>query len=115
MQNFSMNSKMVHEGKEYQIRTSNNGRLNKVICSLFRDGDFINSKEIEYKNISAKNELLAVIDQLEMHRNKGYHPVIMLDDNRLPHGGKPRLAKVELRKRGWTCLLDYQQTLWIKL
>ncbi len=40
--------------------------------------------------------------------------VILLDDNNLPGGGKPRLAKEWLAKKGWTCVMDYQQSLWIK-
>ncbi len=40
--------------------------------------------------------------------------VILIDDNNLAGGGKPRLAKFLLIERGWRCLLDHQQTLWIK-
>jgi len=40
--------------------------------------------------------------------------IVLIDDNRLPGGGKPRLAKQYLYQHGWTCLLDYQQTLWVK-
>lgn len=40
--------------------------------------------------------------------------IILIDDNSLAGGGKPRLAKRLLRQLGWTCVLDYQQTLWIK-
>lgn len=43
------------------------------------------------------------------------HPgtVVLLDDNDLPGGGKPPLAKAWLRERGWHCILDDQQSLWI--
>ncbi len=40
--------------------------------------------------------------------------IILIDDNNLAGGGKPRLAKDELVKLGYTCLIDYQQSLWIK-
>ena len=40
--------------------------------------------------------------------------IIMIDDNTLPGGGKPRLAKEWLKDKGWYCLLDFHQTLWIK-
>jgi hypothetical protein len=35
-----------------------------------------------------------------------------MDDNMLPGGGKPRMAKKALSKLGYRCLLDSQQTLW---
>lgn len=40
--------------------------------------------------------------------------IILLDDNQLPYGGKPALLKAYLEKAGWTCVLDFQQSLWIK-
>jgi hypothetical protein len=40
--------------------------------------------------------------------------ILLLDDNALPEGGKPKLLKQYLMHRGWVCLLDFQQTLWVK-
>jgi hypothetical protein len=40
--------------------------------------------------------------------------IVLLDDNDLPHGGKTRLTKEFLRQHGWTCLLDWQQSLWVR-
>jgi len=40
--------------------------------------------------------------------------VLMLDDNNLPWGGKCRLTKKWLKSMFWTCILDYQQSLWIQ-
>lgn len=40
--------------------------------------------------------------------------IILIDDNNLAGGGKPRLAKNELVSLGYTCLADWQQSLWIK-
>jgi len=40
--------------------------------------------------------------------------ILMIDDNQLPGGGKSRLAKDYLASTGWTCLLDHQQTLWVR-
>lgn len=40
--------------------------------------------------------------------------ILLSDDNQLPGGGKPRLLKDRLLKEGWICLMDLQQTLWIK-
>lgn len=40
--------------------------------------------------------------------------IIMIDDNQLPGGGKSRLAKGYLASIGWSCLLDFQQSVWVK-
>jgi hypothetical protein len=40
--------------------------------------------------------------------------ILMIDDNQLPGGGKSRLVKDYLASTGWTCLLDHQQTLWVR-
>lgn len=40
--------------------------------------------------------------------------VILIDDNNLAGGGKSRTAKYELIKMGWICVLDCQQSLWIR-
>ena len=40
--------------------------------------------------------------------------IILIDDNSLAGGGKPRLAREILLDHGWQVVLDYQQTLWIK-
>jgi len=40
--------------------------------------------------------------------------VVLLDDNGLPGGGKTALAKRWLAKKGWVCLLDNQQTVWVR-
>lgn len=40
--------------------------------------------------------------------------IVVLDDNSLPGGGKTRLTKEWLASRGWTCLLDWQQSVWIR-
>jgi len=40
--------------------------------------------------------------------------MILIDDNNLPGGGKPRLAKDLLIKEGYVCLYDWQQTVWVK-
>jgi hypothetical protein len=40
--------------------------------------------------------------------------IIMIDDNQLPGGGKSRLAKGHLDSIGWSCLLDFQQSVWVK-
>lgn len=45
----------------------------------------------------------------------GPKTLVLIDDNQLPGGGKSRLAKDHLKRNGWTCLLDLQQSLWMSL
>lgn len=40
--------------------------------------------------------------------------LVLIDDNRLPGGGKPGLLKPHLEARGWICLFDLRQTLWAR-
>lgn len=44
----------------------------------------------------------------------GPKTIILADDNQFPGGGKPRKLKEFLSKEGFTCILDLQQSLWIK-
>jgi len=44
----------------------------------------------------------------------GENSIVMIDDNDLPGGGKSRLTKRFLHSEGWVCLLDLQQTLWVR-
>jgi hypothetical protein len=64
--------------------------------------------EIDAPQQHCLNELLAAWDKI------GHTSVILLDDNNLPYGGKPRLAKFFLAKEGWTCVYDHQQSLWVR-
>ncbi|MDZ7264848.1 MAG: tetratricopeptide repeat protein, partial [candidate division KSB1 bacterium] len=67
MQNFHVNSTLRFRAKEYQLMTSNNGQENKIVCSLFRSGEFINSKEIRYEQKSDEG-LLELIRQFHEQR-----------------------------------------------
>jgi predicted O-methyltransferase YrrM len=40
--------------------------------------------------------------------------IILLDDNDFPNGGKTKLTKQFLLEENWKCVLDHQQSLWIK-
>jgi len=40
--------------------------------------------------------------------------VVLLDDNHFATGGKTKLTKDYLREKGWRCVLDYQQSLFIR-
>jgi hypothetical protein len=40
--------------------------------------------------------------------------VILLDDNWFANGGKTKLSIEHLRNLGWTCVLDSQQSVWIR-
>jgi hypothetical protein len=39
--------------------------------------------------------------------------LLLIDDNQLEGGGKPKLLKDYLETKNWYCLLDLQQSLWI--
>lgn len=54
------------------------------------------------------NEFKAIEGALEQDS------IVLIDDNDFPGGGKPGLLKPYLEEQGWTCLLDSQQTLWVK-
>lgn len=40
--------------------------------------------------------------------------IVLLDDNTLAGGGKPKLAKQWLVEHEWKCMLDHQSSLWIR-
>jgi len=54
------------------------------------------------------NEIKAALPNL--HRDS----IILIDDNWIPGGGKPRLAREWMFDNDWELLMDWQQTLWIK-
>lgn len=41
--------------------------------------------------------------------------VILLDDNGFENGGKCKMSNAHLLSNGWTCLMQHQQSLWIRL
>jgi len=55
-----------------------------------------------------KQELEAIYDQLTLRA------CVLLDDNYFKNGGKTRLAKEYIKSKGWLCLMDYYQSLWIR-
>ena len=69
MQNFNVNSTIYFSSREYQLRTSNNGQQNKIICSLFRNGEFINSKEMRCNEQNNK-KLAELIKEFHERRRK---------------------------------------------
>jgi len=40
--------------------------------------------------------------------------LVLIDDNDMENGGKSRLTKAYLQEKGWRCVLDLCQTLWMK-
>ena len=47
-----------------------------------------------------------------LHKNS----LLLMDDNNFPNGGKPGITKnYLLTQPDWVCLLDYAQSLWIKV
>ncbi len=79
MKNFSVNSTIRFRAKEYQLRTSNNGQQNKIVCSLFRNGEFINSKEMKY-NEKNDSELLQIIKKFHDQRKQEIERFFNLSD-----------------------------------
>ncbi|MFX3635408.1 MAG: class I SAM-dependent methyltransferase [Candidatus Pristimantibacillus sp.] len=68
--------------------------------------------ELEWRQFEAQqhnlNEFMAIENRLSPNA------VILMDDNLLPGGGKPKLTKQYLKDKGYICLLDYQHTIWVK-
>ena len=63
-------------------------------------------------NIEAQEH---VVNELKVAYNKlSEKAIILIDDNLFKNGGKTRLAKRWLMKKGWHCIMDYKQTLWIR-
>lgn len=54
------------------------------------------------------NEFMAIENKLQENT------IVLIDDNQLPRGGKPKLLKQYLAQRGWVLLLDFQQSLWVR-
>ncbi len=54
------------------------------------------------------NEFRAIEDRLSRHC------VLLVDDNSLSGGGKPGMLKPYLASKGWVCLMDLQQTLFVR-
>lgn len=69
------------------------------------DFDFANPEE-------SQKHCLAELETAFPHLSE--KAIVLMDDNRLPGGGKPAKAKLWLQQQGWTCVMDYHQTLWVK-
>jgi hypothetical protein len=91
------------------------GGMSKYESIMAKLGSISESEVVE-----KHGELLA---PCQMHCLKEYeaakpklhdHSIVLIDDNNLPGGGKARLVKDQLIKDGWICLLDYQQSVWIR-
>jgi len=79
MKNFSINSTIRFRAKEYQLRTSNNGQQNKIICTLFRNGEYLNSKEFTY-NKKSDGELVKLIKKFHEERKLEIERFFQLSD-----------------------------------
>ena len=69
------------------------------------EGDVKMQKAAQEHNL---NEFKAIEERLQDKM------ILLLDDNLLPGGGKPALLKTYLSNKGWICLIDYQQSIWMK-
>jgi FMN-dependent NADH-azoreductase len=71
----------------------------------------LNANDENMRNAS-QSHCLAEFRAIEPRLQK--NTIVLIDDNMLPFGGKPKLLKEYLDQKGWVCLFDYQQTLWIR-
>lgn len=63
---------------------------------------------------SQKHQLCEAKIALQLFDDKAPFKVLLLDDNDLPYGGKCKLTKEYLLSEFWACVMDGQQSLWIK-
>ncbi len=60
---------------------------------------------------SQNHQLRELVEAEDKLTNKS---IVVLDDNAWPNGGKCKITKEYLIKKGWTCLWDDFQSVWIK-
>lgn len=85
MQNFSLSATIPFANKEYQLITSNNGQDNKIICSLFRSGEFINSKETSY-NQAVNGDLQELVKRFHEQRKAEIEQFFQVSEKLTAHG-----------------------------
>lgn len=79
--------------------------LDSMDCPIEDDP---NDPILQASQLHQLNELKAAWDKLH---DKS---IVLLDDNGWTNGGKCKLTKQFLVEKGWTCVLDDYQSLWIK-
>ena len=77
---------------------------------------YLDSLDCDQNNeaISKKAQEHCLLELKTAFPNLTRNAIVMIDDNYFENGGKTRLAKEFLREKGFICLLDYYQTLWIR-
>ena len=75
--------------------------LDSMDCPLKPEDDALPAQ------IHQLNEFKAAEDKLTLFS------IVLLDDNQFKNGGKTKELKKYLRKLGWTCVMDFHQSLWI--
>ena len=93
----------------YRIQlTGNEYVLNEEIGLLYLDS-------LDYEENLQKESQEHQLNEIEAAYPKlTQNSIILLDDNDFPNGGKTKLTKEYLLKNNWQCVLDHQQSLWIK-
>jgi hypothetical protein len=84
--------------------------LDSLDYPLSADGKSITSEDLK---VESQRHCLAEFNMGLASRKITDQTIVLADDNQLPGGGKPKLLKEMLYSRGWLCLFDLQQTLWI--
>jgi hypothetical protein len=67
--------------------------------------------EVNLQKESQEHQLKEI---MEIYPKLSDDSIILLDDNDFPNGGKTKLTKEFLLEKNLICVLDHQQSLWIK-
>lgn len=65
-------------------------------------------------NLQKESQEHQLQEIIVVHSKLSDDSIILLDDNDFPNGGKTKLTKEFLLDNNWKCVLDHQQSLWIR-
>jgi hypothetical protein len=82
-----------------------------LIDLLYLDSVDCDPKDEKIALKAQKHQLEEIKTALPLIPQNG---IVLLDDNYYPNGGKTKLAKEFLTEKKFICLLDYEQSLWIR-
>lgn len=115
-QNLDVAKQVTQEYKDFITYVFNDSV--KFLASFGKTIDFLYLDSMDCSLDPIVGSLPAQKHQLEELKTAlpwlAEHCVIGLDDNNFPDGGKPKLAKEFLLDKNWICILDYQQSIFIR-